>query len=109
MPAAPVPENVRHLHEQLSELGAVECRRFFGGWGFRRHGVQFASVLRGRLYLHADATLRAALADAGSEPFRYEKKGRTVTVERFQSMPEEALDDPEALLDWARRALAAGR
>ena len=55
-----------------------------------------------------DGQLRAALEDAGSEPFWYEKQGKTVIVNGYQSAPESALDDDAELLEWAGRALGAG-
>lgn len=101
------PEFVRHLHEQLAPLGEVECRRFFSGWGFRRAGVQFAVVLRETLYIVVDDRLRQELVAIGSEPFSYTEKSGPVTVERFYAAPEDCLDDAEALIDWANRAIAA--
>jgi DNA transformation protein len=65
-------------------------------------------VLGGTLYFRADAALRAEMAAAGSRPFAYAKATRTVTIGRFMSAPEADIDDPEALLAWARKALAAG-
>lgn len=103
------PEFVSHLHEQLAPLGDIECRRFFGGWGFRSAGIQFAVVLRQSLYVVVDDTLRRDLIEVGSEAFSYDKKSGPVTVERFYSAPEDCLDDTEALLYWARRAIEAGQ
>lgn len=108
MAKATPPEFVQHLYEQLASLGDVECRRFFGGWGFRCAGVQFAVVLRQTLYVVVDETLRRDLIDAGSEPFSYTKKTGPVTVERFYAAPEDCLDDPDVLRHWARRAIEAG-
>lgn len=106
MAAAP-PEIVEFYREQLAEgLGPVEVRRLFGGWGLRSDGHLFAVFLGGSLFLVADGPLREELSNQGSRAFRYRKQGKWVTVGRFQSVPEAALDDPEALLAWARRARA---
>jgi DNA transformation protein len=106
--AAP-PEYVRHVHDQIADLGDIDIARFFGGWGFRAHGVQFAVCLRGQLWLCVDEPLRSELAARGCEPFRYDKRDRQVTVERFYSLPEECLDDPEELRAWMTRAMGAAR
>lgn len=97
-----------HVVDSLSDIGSVECKRFFGGWSLRLHGKQFAMALNDRLYLAVDKILRADLIARGSSPFRYEKSGRTVTVEKYYEAPPELLDDPEMLQDFVRRILASG-
>ena len=82
--------------------------RLFGDWQLRSAGRPFAFVMRGTLYFRAEAPLRAELAAAGSRPFTYAKAKGTVTIARFMSAPETDMDDPEALLGWARRALGSG-
>lgn len=103
------PEAVLHFHEQLEPLGDIECRRFFGGWSFRKDGVQFAGVLRGNLFLSVDPQLREALIAEGCTPFRYAKKDREVVVEKYYTAPSACLDDPDVLVDWAAKAIAATR
>jgi DNA transformation protein len=102
------PEFVGYLEEVFAPLGTIDSARLFGGWQLRADGRAFAVVLRGTLYFRADAGLGAELAAAGSQPFRYAKRGTTVTVGRFMSAPEAAMDEPEALVGWALRALSAG-
>lgn len=101
----PPPELVRHLADRLSPLGEIAAARFFGGWQLSLHGRPVLYLLRDRLWLPCDAALREALIAEGSEPFRYEKSGREITVERFHELPPEALDDDEALLRWVSRAV----
>ena len=105
MPAAEPSEYVRHCLERLAPLGAIECRRFFGGWQFRIGGEQFAAVLRKELYLRAAGALQAEIAAAGGRPFRYSRRDREVEVPGYITPPDECLDDDEALCRWAGRAL----
>jgi DNA transformation protein len=105
--AKPKPEIVDYLEEEFAPLGAVDSARLFGGWQIRSAGRPFAFVIKGTLYFRADPALRAEMAAAGSRPFAYAKTGGTVTIGRFMSAPEADMDDPEALLGWARKALAA--
>lgn len=107
--AAEPPEYVRHVLDEIADLGDIEVARFFGGWGFRAHGVQFAVYLRGALWLCVDEPLRTELAELGCEPFRYDKRDREVTVARFYSLPDECLDDADALRHWVARAMGAAR
>lgn len=63
--------------------------------------------MKGTLYLRCDARLATELGRRGSEPFRYATRRGEVRVGAYWTAPPEALEDPEALLAWARRALAA--
>ncbi len=107
MAPAPKPELVAMLEDQMGALAPVEVKRLFGGWQFTAHGQPFALVIKGTLYFRVDDALRAELEARGSEPFRYEKQGKTVTVGKYYSAPEEVFDDPDSLEDWTRKALAA--
>lgn len=86
----------------LGALGPVEVRRFFGGYGLRCHGTQFAVVMKGRLYLSADDTVRADLTRRGGEPFSYVARGKEVVVTRYISVPDALLDDIDAVAALVR-------
>ena len=78
----------------------------FGGWGFYLDGRMFALVLHEIFYLKVDDANRAEFEARGLEPFRYEMKGRLMTMAYFQP-PLEALDDGEMLCQWARKGVEA--
>ncbi len=99
-------ELAEHVVDQLGM--PVDLRRFFGGWALIHDGAQFAVVMD-TLYLVVDDSTRPALIEAGSVPFTYQAKGRTVIVGRYHSAPEETLDDPESLRRLAREAIAIVR
>ena len=102
-------ELVEHLADVLAPLGRVTWRRFFGGHGLHVGSVQFAFAIDGVLYLRADAALAAELESRGGEAFRYDTRKRTVRVASYWTVPEAELDDEEAFVAWARRALSAAR
>jgi len=62
-------------------------------------------------FLKCDAIIEERFRAAGSRPFAYAKKGDTVTMSYWR-LPEDALDDEEALKEWAglawQAALRAG-
>jgi DNA transformation protein and related proteins len=93
--------------------GAVSPRRMFGGVGLYADGVMFGLIDDERLFLKTDATLQGELAAAGGEAWIYSGRksptAGTTQESSYWSMPEAALDDPEAACAWARRALAAAR
>lgn len=105
----PGDEFATYVADMLSPLGPVQVGRLFSGHGFKLDGVQFAMIIRGTLYLRADAALGGELAALGSQPFRYQTKQRTVTVGSYHAVPPDQLDDSDIVVAWARRALLAAR
>jgi DNA transformation protein len=80
----------------------------FGGLGIYRDGLMFGLVVDGDVYLKADGEAAALFTAAGSEPFRYEKAGRAVAMSYYR-LPEEALDEADALVRWAEIAYECAR
>jgi DNA transformation protein and related proteins len=95
------------LLELFSAFGPVSLRRMFSGYGVSVEGTTFALVLRGGIFLKADAQTVARFEQEGVKPFQYEARGKTVTVASYWQMPDRLYDDPEELAEWARLALAA--
>ncbi|MBK1712808.1 TfoX/Sxy family protein [Rubrivivax gelatinosus] len=95
-----------HCHELLSPLGAVRRRRMFGSHGFDVDGLFVALIVGDDFYLKTCAATQAAFEAAGGRPFRYQRAGREVQL-GFWTPPAEAMDSPQAMAPWARRALAA--
>jgi len=94
------------IQDLFAPFGAVRIRRMFGGLGIYGEDVMFALVADGELYLKADAEAAGRFRAAGSQPFVYEKRGRTMALSYWR-LPEMALDDPDELERWARLAHAA--
>ena len=94
------------LRELLEPLGKVTVRRMFGAHGVYIDGVFVAVVDEGRAWLKADAQTEADFLAAGSSPFVFEMRGKQVPTS-YWSVPESALDSPEDMQPWARRAIAA--
>ena len=79
----------------------------FSGAGVYRDGVFFAlATSDGGLYLKCDAEIEQRFRDAGSSPFTYGREARKVTMS-YWSLPEAALDDPDALKLWAELSYQA--
>jgi len=99
---------VDHLLELLAPMGEAAARRMFGGWGIYVDGLMIALFADGVTHLKVDDFTRAAFEAAGSTPFVYRSKDRTITTS-YWSLPEAALDSSEALQPWALRALQAAQ
>ena len=97
---------VEHVVELLAPLGRVSARRMFGGHGVYCDGLFIAIVLDDVLYLKADAESRADFERAGCEIFSYSRSGKVATL-NFYRAPEDAMDAPQRMLPWARKALEA--
>ena len=76
-------EFVQHIHDLLCIFAEVECYRFFGGFGFKLGGIQFAMVMRNTLYFVVDSDLRDFFTSMGSEPFTYKFKAGTKKLQRY--------------------------
>jgi DNA transformation protein and related proteins len=106
---------VEHLEDLLAPLGPVTSRRMFGGWGFYLGDLFFAIADDEQVWLKVDDETREAFLAAGSEPFVYVRSAsgargarREVSLS-YYSAPAAALDAPEDMLPWARRAVEAAR
>ena len=95
-----------HVQELLGGLGSIRIKRMFGGAGVYVHDHIFGLIINETLSLKADDLTEAEFRAAGSEPFIYEAKGKSIPM-RYWGMPDEAADDREAAGRWARLALDA--
>ena len=93
---------------QLAELGPVVARRMFGGVGLYHDGLFFAVLDDDVLYLKVSDETRPRYVARGMSPFTpFEDKP---AMGGYYEVPEDVLEDPEELAEWAREAHAvAGR
>ena len=98
-------------HDRIAELfagfGAVAVRRMFGGAGIFAGGVMIGLVSDGAIYLKAGPATIPDFEREGLGPFAYSAKGGKRAMMSYWRMPDRLYDDPEELVDWARRAYAA--
>lgn len=100
------PEFLEYLLDLMEPLGPVSARRMFGGAGLFQDGVMFGLISDDTLYLKADDRNRGDFEAAGMAAFTYEKQGKRLAISYYQA-PAEAMENPDALADWARGAQAA--
>jgi DNA transformation protein len=97
------------LVDLFSDFGPVTIRPMFSGFGISVDGINFALALRAGLYFRADEETVPQFEAEGSNPFQYQTRAKTVTVNSYWQLPARLFDDPEDLTDWARAALAAAQ
>ena len=95
------------IAEFFAALGPVTIRRMFSGKGVYVAGVIVAIEYGGELRLKADPISAPAFAAAGATQWAYDGH-RGVVMMPYWSIPDEALDDPDLMAEWVRRAFEAG-
>jgi DNA transformation protein len=90
--------------ELFAPLGALSHRKMMGGLTIYNDGQIFAILSSsGQVYLKASGDFASRLEAEGSQIFTM-GDARTMG---YWTLPDSALDDPEAASDWARQALVA--
>jgi DNA transformation protein and related proteins len=97
------------LIDLFADFGPVTIRRMFSGYGISADGINFALALRAGLYFRADEVTIPQFEAEGSQPFSYQTRTRTVTVNSYRQLPARLFDDSEELSVWAKAALAAAQ
>lgn len=97
-------EELAFALELFAPLGHITKRKMMGGASIYCDGQIFAILSSdGRIYLKAKDTLAEEMALEGSEKFEM-ADGRGM---HYWTLPDSALDDPEAASHWGRKALDA--
>ena len=93
--------------EQLEPLGPVRIRNMFGGAGVYLDDLMFGLIAGETLFFKVDDRNRVDYEAEGSDPFIYEPpSGKTIAMSYYE-LPERLYDEPDELIDWARKALDA--
>jgi DNA transformation protein len=100
---ANTPTFVDHALDLLSPLGPVQARRMFGGHGLYARGVMFGLLDDDELFLKTDEESRPRFVGAGCRMWVFPGAAET----GYYRPPDEAHEEPEAMLPWARLGLEA--
>jgi DNA transformation protein and related proteins len=95
----------------LDQLGrrvsGIRARSMFGGVGIYGEGYFFALIADDTLYFKVDGSNRPDFQARGMDPFQpYGEDGETMGYYR---VPEDLLEDPEALGRWAEKSIMVAR
>jgi DNA transformation protein and related proteins len=94
--------------EQLQRaVPLVRARRMFGGVGLYSGDVFFALIDDDVLYLKTDASTEPTFESRGMKPFR--PFGDDGAAMAYHQLPEDVLENPDELREWAERAIAVAR
>lgn len=95
-----------YVLDQFAPFAKVVSRRMFGGIGLYTDGLFFALIDDDVLYLKVDDTNRGDYIARGCRPFQPFADDPTYSMNYFQ-LPEDVLEDSEALRVWTRKSVAA--
>ena len=95
------------LDQLRPTLPGVRAKRMFGGVGLYADELFFALIDDDVLYLKVDDETRPDFERRGLRPFQPFGEG-TATMQ-YYPVPEELLEDPEALRSWVESAVAVAR
>jgi DNA transformation protein len=99
---------IAHALDLMELVGPVQGRAMFGGYGLYTGGAMFALLDDDELFLKADAESVDAFVAAGCRQWVFPgPKGPTPGG--YWRPPDDAHDDPEGMLPWARLAVEASR
>ena len=90
--------------DQLRALPDVRAKAMFGAHGLYQDEHFFAILDEGRLFFKTDAQSQGDYVARGMGPFTYVSKGRTLTMS-YHEVPLDVLENPQGLVEWARRAI----
>lgn len=88
--------------ELLQPFGAVEIKRMFGGAGVYHDGMMFGLIADEELYFKRDSENLSLFEEAGLEPFIFTTKDGAAKAMAYHRVPEDAMDDSDVLVYWAR-------
>lgn len=100
------PAFVAHALDLLSLAGPVLARPMFGGHGVYHRGTMFALLDDDELFLKTDDETRDRFVAAGCVEWVY-AGAAPGTRTRYFRPPDDAHEEPEAMLPWARLAIDA--
>jgi DNA transformation protein and related proteins len=99
-------EYLQYVLEQLAALPRVTSRHMFGGFGLYCDGLFFALIFSDTLYFKVGDANREEYESRGMNRFRpYEDRPELSMT--YYEVPADVLEDVEAVVAWARRAVDA--
>jgi DNA transformation protein len=99
-------EYLQYILEQLARLPDVSSRRMFGAFGLYCGDQFFALISEDTLYFKVGDATRANYESRGMARFRPYPDKPLLSMSYYE-VPADVLEDGEALVTWARKAVDA--
>jgi DNA transformation protein len=95
---------VAYVTEQLTGVGRLRSKRMFGGVGFYSDELFFGLLAGDALYFKVDDTTRGDFTARGMGPFMPFPDKPDYAMGYYE-VPADVIEDAEALVAWARKAM----
>ncbi len=103
-----ISSTLEWICEITQGMGAIRVKRMFGGSGLFCDNLMFALEADEDIFFKVDDFNRPDFEAAGSQPFTYSSKARTVALSYWR-IPDALIDDEEEMRSWALRAFEAAK
>ena len=97
-------EFVEYIVEILSRDGIIRAKAMFGGYGIYKNNTIIGLIIENELYFKTNKDTEKDYQEYNSEPFSYDKNGKTVKMS-YWKVPEEILENRQLLNEFANVAL----
>lgn len=101
-----------YVLDQLASVGVIQTSRMFGGVLLKVSNKQLGVIIMDTLYFKVkEPELQERFRDMASEQFEYTRKDKKepVVIKNWWSVPEEILENREALAGLAYDVLLQGK
>jgi DNA transformation protein len=92
--------------DQLEQLGDLDCRPMFGGYGLYLDEIFFGIIFQDRLYLKTNVRSAVSYRKLGMKPFQPNRKQR---LKKYYEVPVDIIEDFDRLTIWAKEALTVAK
>jgi DNA transformation protein len=99
------PRYLAYILEQLEGIGGVRSRRMFGAVGLYSGELFFGLIDDDTLFFKTDGSNSAEYLSRNMPRFMPFPE-RPEAVMAYYQVPADIIEDPEAILDWARKSVA---
>lgn len=90
------------VSDQLTEIGAFETKKMFGGIGFFKERNMFAMIGNNVFRLKVNESNQADFEKFGMKPYHSDTKKKGMP---YWEVPEEILNDKKELAKWATKSI----
>ncbi len=101
-------EFVEYIKELLEGHIDISVRPMFGGFGLYSNKQMFGLIADNELYFKADPAASKVFQELGSDPFTYERNGKTIAMS-YWKVPDEVLENTKLLKQWIDLASQSSR
>jgi DNA transformation protein and related proteins len=101
-------EYIEYIKDLLSPFEPLIIKRMFGGYGAYKNKLMIALIASNEIYFKADNKASEYFLSCESEPFTYNRKGKTIALS-YWKLPPEVAEEKETLKKWFDLAYEAAK